>query len=1355
MKRVFVSYSHRNRNFAERLARDLSDAGMDVWIDFREIQGGEQWRDEIFKGLAQAEIVAACLSPEAVSSEWCRREISTARTESKLLIPVIFKPCFELFEQYDEIKWLPEIQFVDFQDGYEQAFPQLLESLPGLKPPDFGTDIDPATIPCPFKGLESFQQTDAKMFFGREDLTEKLLERLKHTDKERFLAVVGASGSGKSSLVRAGLIPALREGKVPDSERWPIVIFMPGSNPLQALATRLLPVLPQERPLQDILNDLEQGPQALHQLTETILGDAPANTRLLLVVDQFEEVFTRAGQREREQFLDMLDHAATVENGRTLLLITMRADFFDRLSGYPKLARLLEQENLLIATEMTLDNLRSTITGPAEAVGLIYEDGLVHNILEEVRQQPGSLPLLQYALKELYERREGRYLTQAAYDGIGGVRRALAQHAEDVYNSLDASQQDVMRRLLLRLVEVSDKGQATRRKVEMSDLNFQNVPDEVIHNLIENLTSADNRLLIASRSISAAGAEPKVWLEVSHEALIREWDRFTAWVRENQAELHQGSSILKAAHDWQATKQDAAYLLTGTRLDKAKAWLGSADSNSLQRNFIMASLAEAERKAAAERERQARELELQKRAAQRLRAMVVILMVFLVAAAGLSVFAIDRERKAEVAQSAAETERKRADEKGLIMFSRQLAAKALNQIDDQPALALLLSMEGNHVKDTPEARDSLLRGLARLPYLSTLLHGHTSGVEAVAYSPDGKLLASASSDRTVIIWDMATRQIVGKPLTGHENRLQAVAFSPDGKILASAGMDSKIILWDVATQKPIGQPLTGHKAGIWTVAFSPDGKVLASGSDDRSIIRWDVGSGKPIGDPLVGHQDSVYSLDFSPDGKYMASGGNDSMVLVWDMAGRQPVGYRMTGHRGAVWDVAFSPDSKLIASASDDYTVILWDAAGRHAIGNPLAEHTDRVYALAFSPDGRKLATGSSDTQIILWDMHTRQPSGKIFTTHTVEVWAIAFSPDGRFLASGNGNTVVTIWDVEAKPLVNDTLTGHGDKVTSVAFSPDGRLIASAGWDNNVILWDQVSHREVRRLFGHISAVNGIAFSPNGKLLAAGSDDKTVMIWNLETGRPVAHPFLAHTDLVWSVIFTPDSKTVISASWDNTIRFWDAATGRPIGQPLTEHKDRVFQLAMSPDGKTFASSSSDMTIILWDLATRKPIRRFTGHTSGVKGIAFSPDGKLLASAANDKTVRLWDVATGNPVGKPMSDHTDKVTNVTFSPNGKLLVSVSLDKTIILWDVATQTLIDQPITGHSDQILGVAISPDGKTLATGSWDQTVMVWDLEFVLQGFEAWQVHGCRIANRNLTAEEWQQSLGDEPYAKTCPDLR
>ncbi len=720
MKNVFISYSRQDRTFAERLARDLQDAGLNVWIDFRRIKAGEQWREAIFEGINQSDMVIVCLSPAAVESDWVRREILMAFGNNKVMLPITVEDAFALMEDYDETKQLLELQITRFEGRYEEGLKELLAALTD-KISTQNTTLDPADIPNPFKGLEAFQQTDAALFFGREDLTTKLLDKL--AQGKRFLAVVGASGSGKSSLVRAGLIPKIRDGALPSSEKWRIVIFTPSYRPTEAMATRLMPIIGGERLVPEIVEILEKSTNSLHQLVEGILGGEDEDERVVLVIDQFEEVFTRASAIEANRFLKLIQTAIALDGGRTIVVLTLRADFFDRLSAYPELAALFEGENMVIVAEMTADNLRKTIEGPATAVGLVYEQGLPDRILEDVRQQPGSLPLLQYALGALFERRQGRQLTFAAYKTIGGVQRALADHADSIFDQLSSAQQDLMRRVLLQLVEVSDTGKATRRKVDQTAIAFREVSETAIREIIDMMAAPDSRLVIVSRDIGAAHdndpeIEPTTWLEISHEALLREWGRLKKWIAEEEETLRFGGEFLKVATDWQRaiSSQQPDFLLRGARLDRATKWLENADANALQREFI-----EISRRVETEQQEHTRERErhlMQGRFG-------LVLAIALVALLGLlmswSQTLSERDSVStfeslanERATSQFVAEQNLEDAQRInSMFYAELSRQELE--NESAQTALLLALESmKHYPDvwTVEGRDSLVNALA-------------------------------------------------------------------------------------------------------------------------------------------------------------------------------------------------------------------------------------------------------------------------------------------------------------------------------------------------------------------------------------------------------------------------------------------------------------------------------------------------------------------------------------------------------------------------------------------------------------------------------------------------------------------
>ncbi|MBN1285552.1 MAG: protein kinase [Anaerolineae bacterium] len=1153
----------------------------------------------------------------------------------------------------------------------------------------------------PYKGLRAFEEADAADFFGRAKLVERLLQRLAEPgDRARFLAVVGPSGSGKSSVISAGLTPALRREDI-GLDPWFVVRMLPGAQPFVELEQALLRVALDKPP--GLLDQLRSDPHGLGRAAAAIL---PADgAELFLIIDQFEEVFTLVeDERARARFLDSLAAAVTDPHSRLRVVIALRADFYDRPLLYPGFGDLVRARTEVVLP-LAPDELVEAVVRPAERAGLRVEPDLLASIVTDLAEQPGALPLLQYTLTELFERRTGSALTLQAYRDSGGVLGALARRADELYTRLDAAHRPAAQQLFLRLVSLGD-GDARRRVRWAELLSIAQSERSVMRAVIEFF--GERRLLTFDRDPRTR--EPTV--EVAHEALIREWGRLRAWLDASREELLTYRRLATATTEWLDAGRDASYLAAGGRLAQFEALATAAVAlNAHEQAYLRESI------------------RLRRRSINRARRFVAGLVVFALVSLALAAFAFDRQR--------------RADHQASVARSRELAVTALTNLA-QPDLALLLSLEALAAADTVEAHNSLLTALQAQPYLARLLYGAGGAVRGVALSPDGRTCAAGDQGGAVTVWEVGTGRVL-EALAGHAGRVNRVAFSPDGRRLASAGEDGTVRLWDLETGEEAAV-LTGHGGAVWGLAFSPDGAIVASGGVDHAVILWDAATGRRVGAPLAAHTDLVYSVAFSPDGARLASASADGAVILWGVATGQIIG-RLAGHTNWVFDVAFGPDGTRLASASADNTIILWDAVTGQAAGQ-LTGHRGWVRSVSFGLEGRLLASGSADGTVILWDTATGQVAGQLAAGRGGAVWSVAAS-DGPALVSGGAGGAVALWDLAARQPLGHVFAEHGAPVSRVAFHPGGALLASAGkdlsaQDNAVRLWDVETGEERATLAGHGSPVNDMAFSPDGTLLASGGGDGSILLWDISDGRRDA--VLKHgSNTVIVVAFSPDGRVLASGGGDGRIVLWDVATGQPTGGPLSGHTGGIERVVFGPDGRTLASAGQDATVILWDLDGGEPLT-LTGHAGTVGSVAFSPDGRMLASGDREAAIIVWEAAAGQPITH-LAGHTDWVNDLAFSPDGRILVSGSADKTLILWDTATWRPVGQPLLSHGGWVNGVAFSPDGRFVASGDQNGMMMLWDV-----GPDAWQALACRVANRNLTPDERAQFFLQP--RKTCTNL-
>jgi WD40 repeat protein/DNA-binding XRE family transcriptional regulator len=1240
----------------------------------------------------------------------------------------------------------------------------------------------------PYKGLRAFGEADADDFFGRETLVQELLGRMSEAgDPEagagqelaRFLAVVGPSGSGKSSAVRAGLIPALRRGGLPGSDKWFIVDMLPGAHPWEELEAALLRVA--VNPPQSLLAQLHQDERGLLRAVRRVLPAADA-TELALVIDQFEELFTLVtDETERARFLDSLVTAVLDPRSRLRVVITLRADFTHRALEYVDFGELVSQRTQFVLP-LTPDELELAIAGPAGRAGMVLEPGLVSSIIRDVGEQPGTLPLLQYALTELFERRQGRVLTGAAYQASGGVSGALARRAEELYAGLERAGREAARQLFLRLITPGEGAEDTRRRVLRAELEgladqrpttkgegrriagegngreMPNAGDDSSSVLRPSSAVMDQvidlygryRLLTFDHDPVTRG--PTV--EVAHEALLRAWGRLREWLEAGRAEVRMQRLLGVAAAEWAAAGRDSSFLLRGTRLDRFEEWAAHSALALTQeeRAYLAASLADREVRRA-----QAR------RAQSVLRILRAFVGVAAVIAFALAIFAFNARATAQ----------READ----VNYSLVLADSAQRAYENgESDLALALALEAVRLDQPPtEAR----RALTTVAYGSgtrAILQEHGNTIKSVAISPvpqesGGWLALSAScglldaqnrcTQGEVILWDLKAGAELRR-LQGHTDWVNGVAFSPDtlasrgtgGKTALSASADGTLILWDISAALPgpaspgntsgaagaIIRRFEGHTGGVNGVAFSPDGHTALSASDDGSLILWDVASGEMLR-RFEGHTQGVTRVAFSPDGKTALSGSYDKYLILWDVGSGQAM-RRLEGHTDYITGLVFHPDGRTALSTSYDFTLRQWDLETGQELRQQFFPATLGV--LALSPDGRLAITGVIQ-EVRLWDVGKWREAGRLLG-HADGIYAITVSPDGRLALSGADGGELRLWDLAGQGELRRFPT-DGTPLWAVAVSHDGRRLLAGAFSGETLVYDVERGELVQRLPGDIPvSPNALAFSPDDRYALVGNGDfftgaltKRLVLWDLASGQPV-HRFEGHTDLVRSLAFSPDGRSALAGSQGDTANpitgdliLWDVQTGQLIRR--FDDTEDVTGIAFSADGKRAVSGSAlSPNVSIWEVASGRAIHYFESHEGFVFAVAFGPGEQTVLYASGNGALILMDAETGQVLRRYLG-HDSAVWGLDISPDGRYALSGSEDSTVILWDFETGELLRR-FTGHTGWVPSVAFSPDGQTAFSVSDDGSLIEWQVaDPPLEELIAW-AHANRYV-RDLTCEE------------------
>ena len=1287
---VFVAHDVRDKLAVLELCGALLDRGVRPWLDVWERHAGDRRGVPVADVIARAPAVLLCHGP----SNWSSVDAGlVSALESRLAAEPGTVYRVELpGAAKGRIRVGEGCEGVTLDDPVNDAALDELAALLGVDcsqstwlAAEVERSRDESGQFSPYRGLAAFRERDARWMFGREQEVDELLARL-HGVGPRLHVVAGASGSGKSSLVMAGVCPAIRNGALGHGHGWEIGHLRPGARPCESLAHALVGLTSAHESdpvaqVKELRAQLMSSPDTLGLVVRQI---AASRRQVFLVVDQLEELFTEAkiggdgGSPEAMAFVRNIIDACEGDSG-LYVISTLRADFIPSCLELAELAVVLKQRTHFVLPPMSEQQLRAAIERPARRVGYAIEASLVEKLVLSTARQAGRLPLLQHLLRELWLRGDSstRKIPASAYGEAGGLEGAIAAAAERTLDELRARlgqrAEIVTRRIMTRLVCLGETASSdTRRRVPLTELGDDRDTQEALAAFVRRA-----RALVV-------GDEGADVVEIVHDALLREWTALMHWLADDRVALRLRQDIAEAVRLYSA-EANTEYLWGRGRVEEAERLLNKStvELNAGERNF----LAECWRLVHWQDQLSAR------------RRLAWIVTFGAIVVASLVVAWIVEQKNHDIVDEQRALRQALSEQRGL--RARMLIP------EDSEAEALTLAVEAvgiygpDFAEEPPNAAvDGLERVLTDdtvfLGHAMTLV-GHAAEVYDVAYSPDGARMTTVSKDGTGVVWDSSTGTRVAV-LRGHQGAIFEVRYSPDGARVLTAGEDRTAKIWDANTGRLLAES-ADHASEVRAIAWSPAGDRVLSGDDDGSAKISDARSGKVLA-ALEKHRGTIKALAYAPDGSFAVTGSADGAAIVWDTQTGVVV-TTFSGHQDAVLALAVAPDGTAVVTGSADGTAAVWDPRTGERMGS-LTGHIGGVTDVVFAPGGQQIATGGRDAVVKIWSR-----GGEGLATlrgHLAAVVRVRYSPDGQHIASAGDDHSAMVWDVRTERHLF-TLHGHDNYVYTVAWSPRGASLATASYDQTARIWGLTPDSVVSRREGHTGEVRTAHLAPDGGRIATGGLDGAVKIWSSAGGELLA-TLGTHSDGVWTLVFSPDGRRIATASIDGSAEIWDIDASRRIAK-LRGHTDHVVDVAYSPDGAQLATASKDGTVRLWDSAGAHA--RTLRQGSSVQKIAYSPDGEILAAADIDGKIKLWGPAQGTLLATLDGHHSD-VWSIAFSPDGSRLAAGSSDKTATIWDVASGRR-EHVLIGHTDFVHVVSFAPEGDRVLTASKDCTAKIWSV--------------------------------------------